>query len=83
MSDSLSSISQTPSKTPRKKGVHSQNGRTEEELGRFKSWLDENSFKSFGGFMPYLKKIMNNPEIPNYSKANFYKQPKDGYKLVC
>jgi len=79
MSDPLS---QTPSKTPRKKAVPSQNGRTEEELERFKSWLDGNSFKSNGGFLPHLRKIMNNPELPTYSKASFHKQPKDGYKLV-
>jgi len=25
---------------------------------------------------------MDNPDLPTYSKASFYKQPKDGYKLV-
>jgi len=65
-------------KTPLKRSM----GRSEEDLFRFKAWLDTNSFKPNGGFMPHLKKIMQNSEIPNYSKANFHKQPKDGYKLV-
>ena len=86
MSDSTATIitpqkPTTATKTPRKRPATSS-GRSEADLQRFKLWLEENSFKSNGGFLPHLRKIMGNPDLPTYSKASFHKQPKDGYKLV-
>ena len=86
MSDSTATIitpqkPTTATKTPRKRPATSS-GRSEADLQRFKLWLEENSFKSNGGFLPHLRKMMDNPDLPTYSKASFYKQPKEGYKLV-
>ena len=65
----------TATKTPRKRPPISS-GRSEADLARFRLWLEENSFESNGGFLPHLRKIMDNPDLPTYSKASFHKQPK-------
>ena len=86
MSDSTATIitPQKPTiatKIPRKRPT-APSGRSEADLARFRLWLEENSFKSNGGFLPHQRKIMGNPDLPTYPKASFHKQPKDGYKLV-
>ena len=55
--------------------------RPKEQLEKFVFWLTSKNFDRSGGFVPHLKAIMSNPDIPTYSRASFHKQPREGYKV--
>ena len=52
-------------------------------MERFKTWIEDKSrYKPAGGFIPYLRKLMQDDDIEGLSTSNFHKKPRDGKKLV-
>lgn len=74
---------ETPTKTPRRKRAAPPTGISDEDMERFKTWIEDKSrYKTVGGFIPYLKKLMQDNTIEGLSTSNFHKKPRDGKKLV-
>lgn len=82
MSDVAPAAQPNPPKTPRKRTAP-PTGISDQDMERFKTWIEDKSrYKSSGGFIPYLRKIMQDEDIEGLSTNNFHKKPRDGKRLV-